>query len=108
MRPQDDQLATPLWGYDPSAQPYEISVLLDIDLRTKTLAMASLAAMDWGEDDKGREIYFELEIPAPPMTGFGDTGADESPVPPGSGPLPQDDFGDLLNEGEEDVGSDPA
>ncbi len=99
----------PLWGHDPLAQPYEISVLLDIDLRTKTLFKASLAAMDWGEDDKGREIYYEEEIPPPAVTGFDDSGPDGSPGGHGSGSgSPLDDFKDLLGDGEEVAGPDPA
>lgn len=99
---------SPLWGHDPSAQPYEISVLVDIDMRTKTLAMASLAAIDWGEDDKGREIYYEQEISAPPLAGMGDSGSGGLPVRPNpSGPL-DDDFADYLGEGDDSVGSNPA
>ena len=100
----------PLWGYDPIAQPYEVSVLLDIALGTKTLYMASLAAIDWGEDDKGREIYYEEEIPPPVAAGFDDSGPDGSQGGPGSGlnsPL-DDDFNDLLGDGEEVAGPDPA
>ena len=101
--------AAPLWGYDPFAKPYELSVLLDIDLGTKTLYMASLVAIDWGSDDKGREIYYEEEIQPLAMTGFDDPGRDEGPGRPGpdSGPRLDDDFKDLLGGGEGVAGSDP-
>ena len=99
MRPTKSWSETPLFGYDPDAQPYEISVLMDIDLGTKTLAAAWLTAIDWGADDKGREIHYEEEIPAPPLDGYGygDTNADDAPKEPGSGGL---GFGDLLDEEE--------
>ena len=108
--PKECVSGPPLWGYDPFAQPYEISVLLDIDLGTKTLYMASLAAIDWGDNDRGREIYYEEEIPPPAVTGIEDSGADEGPDGPGPGfdsPL-DDDFTDLLGDGEEVAGTDPA
>lgn len=99
----------PLWGHDPAAQSYELSVLLDIDLGTKTLFMASLAAIDWGAHDKGREIYYEEEIPPPAVTGLGDSGpcsdASGSELNPDS---PLDDFDDMLDNGEEEAGTDPA
>lgn len=104
----------PLIEDDPSLEDglfgptYEISILMDIDLGTKTLRKASLAAMDWGEDDKGREIYYEEEIPAPPMAGLGGSGPDGTMPGPGSGGSLDDDFGDLLNEDGEDTGTDPA
>jgi hypothetical protein len=108
MRLTEEWVPTPLWGHDPFVAPYELSVLLDIDLGTKTLYMASLAAIDWGEDDKGREIYYEEEIPPPAMTGFDGSGPDGGPARPGpSSPL-DDDFNDMLDDGEEVTGSDPA
>src|SRR5258708_2265459 len=99
-----------LRGYDPPDNPYEVSVLLDIDLGTKTLYMASLAAIDWGKDDRGREIYYEEEIPPPAVAGFNDPGSDGSLGGPGLGPSspPDDDFNDLLGDGEEVTGTDPA
>lgn len=98
-----------LFGYDPSALPYEISVLMSVDLATKTLIAAALAAIDWGPDDKGREIYYEEEIPATPMAGFGDGGADDTPTPPGGwGGEPGSGFEDLLRDEEEGTGSGPA
>lgn len=88
--------------------PYEISILMVIDLGTKTLQKASLAAIDWGDDDKGREIYYEAEIPALPMEGFDDSGEDGTIIGPDSGGSPADDFGDFLDEEEEETGTDPA
>jgi hypothetical protein len=107
---KDWTLAAPLWGHDPFAQPYELSVLLDIDLGTKTLYMASLVAIDWGTDDKGREIYYEEEIPPPAVAGFDDSGPDGGPGRPGpnSGPSLDDDFIDLLGDGKGVAGSNPA
>lgn len=101
--------APPLWGHDPSAQPYEISVLLEIDLGTKTLYMASLAAIDWGDDDKGREIYYEEEIPPPAVAGFDDPDPKASPDESlRSSSLLDDDFKDLLGSGEGVAETDPA
>jgi hypothetical protein len=89
--------------------PYEISVLLDIDLGTKTLRKASLVAIDWGEDDKGREMYYEEGIPAPPMASSGGSGLGGLTPRPGSGGPPvDDDFSDFLDEEGEDTGTDPA
>lgn len=87
---------------------YEISVLIDIDPGTKTLRKASLAALDWGEDDKGREIYYEEEIPPAPMASFGGSGLGGMMPGPSSGALADDDFSDFLDEEEEDTGTDPA
>ena len=87
---------------------YEISVLIDIDLGTKALRKASLAALDWGEDDKGREIYYEEEIPPSPMTSFGGSGLGGIMPGPGSGTPTDDDFSDFLDEGREETGTDPA
>lgn len=105
----------PLLEDDPSLDDslfgpsYEISVLMDIDLGTKTLRKASLAAIDWGEDDKGREIYYEEEIPASPMASFGGSGLGGTMLRPGSGGPPvDDDFSDLLDEEGEETGTDPA
>lgn len=96
----------PLFGYDPSAQPYELSVLLDVDLGTKTLLAASLAAIDWGRDDKGRVIYYEEEIPAVPMAlNHPDNGT--SP-PPGAWGTSGSGFEDLLRDEGQDTGSAPA
>lgn len=81
---------------------------MDINLGTKTLQKASVAAIDWGEDDKGREIYYEEEIPAPPMEGFDDSGEGGTLTRPDSGGPPVDDFSDLLNEEGEETGTDPA
>lgn len=96
----DDSLFGPL---------YEISVLLDIDLGTKSLRKASLAAIDWGEDDKGREMYYEEEIPAPPMASSGGSGLGGLTPRPGSGGPPvDDDFSDFLDEEGAETGTDPA
>jgi hypothetical protein len=92
----------PLLEDDPSFEeglfgrpPYEVSVLMDIDLGTKTLQKASVAAIDWGEDDKGREVVDD--------SGLG------GPIPrPDSGGSLVDDFSDLLDEEGEDTGTDPA
>jgi hypothetical protein len=73
-----------LFGYDPDTQPYEISVLVDLDLGTKTLRAAALAAIDWGQDDRGKEIYYDEEIPATPMEGFGGA-VDGTPAPSAGG-----------------------
>lgn len=100
-----------LFGYDPSTRPYEISILMDIDLATGTLRAAYLAAIDWGEDDKGREIYYEAEIPAQPMQGRqsgpdGVGGPSSTPSgwtgPQGSG------FEEFLHDEGEGTGQDPA
>jgi hypothetical protein len=101
-------ICDPLWG-DPPVESYEISVLLDFDLGTKTLYMASLAAIDWGEDNKGRQIYYEEEIPPPAVTGFDDPDPGVRPGgrPPGESLL-LDDFKDLLGNGEGVAGTDPA
>lgn len=102
-------IGPPLWGHDPTAQPYEVSVLLDIDLGTKTLYKASLAAIDWGDDNKGREIYYEEEIPPPAAMGFNDPGSDAGAGGPGPSRSPlDDDFTDLLGGGEGVAGTDPA
>jgi hypothetical protein len=87
---------------------YEISVLMDIDLGTKTLRKASLAAIDWGEDDKGREIYYEEEIPPPPMASFGGSGPGGMVPGPASGAQVDDGFSDLLDEEGDETGTDPA
>jgi hypothetical protein len=98
-----------LFGYNSSAQPYEISVLMSVDLGTKTLIAAALAAIDWGPDDKGRQIYYEEEIPATPMAGFDAGGADPTPPPSGGwGGGPGTGFEDLLRNEEEGTGSGPA
>ena len=97
-----------LFGPEAAPEPYEISVLLSVDLRTKTLACASLAAVDWGEDDKGRAIYHEVEIPPPPVFGVGSSSGDGSPPKPHGPSVLDDDFRDLLGAGEEVVGTDPA
>lgn len=100
----------PLWGHDPYAHSYEVSVLLDIDLGTKTLYKASLAAIDWGKHRRGREIYYEEEIPPPAVTDLGDSGPSGGPgrSGPGFGSLMDDDFHDFLRDGEEVAGPDPA
>lgn len=97
-----------LWDDDLPERPYELSVLMEIDLGTKTLKGAWLAAVDWGKDDKGRQIYYEEEISAPPMEGLNDgpNGAPTPPTPDGS--PPSDGFSDLLGDGEEETGADPA
>lgn len=108
MRAAAEQwVCDPLWG-DPAVESYEISVLLDIDLGTKTLYKASLAAIDWGEDNKGKQIYYEEEIPPPATTGFDDLDPDARPGGPLRGPSLLDDFKDLLGSGEGVVGTDPA
>jgi hypothetical protein len=97
----------PLFGHDAGAKPYEVSILMDIDLGTKTLKAAWLAAIDWGPHDRGRVIYYEEEIPAPPMAGT--SGPDGgTPVPPGAGGPPEDGFGDFLGQEGEETGTDPA
>lgn len=97
-----------LLGYDPSAQPYELSILMDIDLGTKTLRAASLAAIDWGKDDKGRKIYYEEEIPALPIQLSGPAGGGDAPGEPGSWDGPAGGFDDLLHDEGEETGTDPA
>lgn len=106
--PKEEWVSSPLWGHDPATRPFEVSVLLDIDLGTKTLYMASLAAINWGEDDKGREIYYEEEIRPSAMTGFDDSGPSGGPAGPRPGSPLDDDFNDLLGDREEATGSDPA
>lgn len=96
-----------LFGHDPAAQPYEVSVLMDIDLGTKTLKSASVAAIDWGPDDKGKMIYYEEEIPAPPMQISG-PGGDGTPVPPGPAGPDRDGFSDFLGDEGEETGTGPA
>jgi hypothetical protein len=110
MRATDEWVISPLFGHDPTAQPYEISVLLDIDPGTKTLYMASLAAIDWGEDNRGREIYYEEQIPPPAMTGSDDSGSGGSPGGAGSDSPSSldDDFRDFLGDGEGVSETDPA
>lgn len=100
----------PLFGHDSSALPYEISILMDIDLGSKTLKAASVAAIDWGSDDKGRKIYYEEEIPAKAMVGRGgpDDGgslptASDGWDEPGSG-----GFDEFLGDEGEETGSSPA
>jgi hypothetical protein len=102
--------AETLFGYDPSAQPYEISILMDIDLGTKTLTAASVAAIDWGKDDKGRKIYYEEEIPAIPMEELnGPAGGSNPPSAPGGWDASGGNgFEDLLRDEGEETGSDPA
>jgi hypothetical protein len=98
-----------LFGYDPDAQPYEISMLVDLDLATKTLKGAVLAAIDWGQDDRGREIYYEEEIPATPMEGFdGAVGVAPPPSAGGWGGGSETGFEDLLQDEGEETGPDPA
>jgi hypothetical protein len=97
-----------LFGHDPGAEPYEVSILMDIDPGAKTLQGAWLAAIDWGPDDKGRMIYYEEEIPAPPMKKLGDPGDGGTAVPPGAGGPAEDGFSDFLNEEGEETGTDPA
>jgi hypothetical protein len=96
-----------LFGYDPSARPYEISVLLEVDLGTKTLASAWLAAIDWGKDDRGKMIYYEEQIPAVPLDGTGQPGGGTAGTPGPQSPagLGFEEF--LKDEGEE-TGSGPA
>jgi hypothetical protein len=101
--------ATTLFGYDPTAQPYEISILADIDLGSKTLRGMSLAAINWGPDDKGRTIYYEEAIPAIPMGRLG--GPDDGktqPSMPGGWNGPGSGFEDFLRDEGEETGSDPA
>ncbi len=96
----------PLWD-DGTSESYEISILFDVDLQTKTLRDAYLAAIDWGTDDKGREIYYETEIP-PPSTGTGGLGlGGPQPQPRPIGP-PDDDFNDLLGQDEDVDGPNSA
>jgi hypothetical protein len=100
--------AVPLLGYDPSAQPYQLSVLMDIDLGTRTLRAASLAAIDWGKDDKGQKIYYEEEIPAQPIQlGSPGSGAN-GPGAPGNWTGPGSGFDDFLRDEGEETGSDSA
>jgi hypothetical protein len=109
MRAQTEVwICEPLWG-EPLSQPYEVSVLLNIDLGRKTLHSASLAAIDWGEDNKGRQIYYEEEIPPPAVMGFNDPDPGTGPNGPVVGPsLLDDDFKDLLGSEEGVAGKDPA
>jgi hypothetical protein len=96
-----------LFGYDPSARPYEISVLLDVDLGTKTLSSAWLAAINWGQDDRGEMIYYEEQIPAMPLGDVGEPGG-RSAGPSGP-PDPADlGFEEFLKDEGEETGSDPA
>ena len=97
-----------LHGYDPSAQPYEISILMDIDLGSKSLTAASLAAIDWGKDDKGREIYYEEQIPPMPMQLGGPAGGGNPPSAPNGWNGPGNGFEDFLRDESEGTGSDPA
>jgi hypothetical protein len=77
-------------------------VLVDLDLATKTLRTAVLAAIDWGQDDKGKEIYYEEEIPATPMEGFGGAvGGTPAPSAGGWGGGSGTGFEDLLQDDEE-------
>jgi len=96
-----------LFGYDPSARPYEISVLLEVDLGTKTLASAWLAAIDWGKDDRGKMIYYEEQIPAVPLDDTGEPGGGIAGTP---GPQSPADLGfeEFLKDEGEETGSDPA
>ena len=41
-----------LWDDDLPERPYELSVLMEIDLGTKTLKGAWLAAVDWGKETR--------------------------------------------------------
>jgi hypothetical protein len=101
-----------LFGYDPSTRPYEISILMDIDLATGTLKAAYLAAIDWGEDDNGREIYYEAEIPAQPMqgrqSGPDGTGSPSSTPSGWKGPQGSSGFEEFLHDEGEGTGQDPA
>lgn len=97
-----------LFGYDPLARPYEISILMDIDLGAKTLTAASLAAIDWGKDDKGRKIYYEEEIPAMPMQLGGPTSGSNPPSTPDGWNSPGTGFEDFLRDEGEGTGSVPA
>jgi hypothetical protein len=98
-----------LFGYDPPAQqPYEISILMDIGLGTKSLAGAWLAAIDWGKDDKGRTIYYEEQIPALPMQLSGSTGGGNPPDASDGWGRPGNGFEDFLQDEGEGTGSDPA
>lgn len=64
--------------------------------------------MDWGEDDKGREIYYEIEVPSSTATGFGSPGPGRQPQRPSPFGPPDDDFGDLLDQDENSAGLDLA
>jgi hypothetical protein len=101
--------ADTLFGYGASAQPYEISILMDIDLGTKTLKAAWLAAIYWGKDDKGQKIYYEEEIPAASLGMLGGPGGGSPSGTPGEwNPPSGSGFEDLLREEGEGTGSDPA
>jgi hypothetical protein len=102
-----DGSRTFLFGHEPAAQPYEVSVLMDIDLGTKALKSAWLAAIDWGPDDKGKVIYYEEEIPAPPMQ-LSSPGGSAPSVPPGPQGPDGDGFSDFLGDEGETTGTDPA
>lgn len=97
-----------LFGHAPSAEPYELDVLLDLDVITKTLTMASLAAIDWGPDDKGKMIYYEEEIPASTIALPSGPNGDGTPVPPGAEGPADDGFGDFLADEGDETGIDPA
>ena len=100
----------PLFGHDSSAHPYEISILMDIDLGSKTLRAASVAAIDWGSDDKGRKIYYEEEIPAIAMVGrSGPDDGDSLPTAPDGWNEPDSGgFDEFLGDEGEETGSGPA
>jgi hypothetical protein len=103
------EAAGALFGYGPpSQQPYEISILMDIGLGTKSLTGAWLAAIDWGKDDKGRTIYYEEQIPALPMQLGGSTGGGNPPNGSAGWNRPGNGFEDFLQDEGEETGSDPA
>ena len=83
---------------------------MDIDLGSKTLRAASVAAIDWGSDDKGRKIYYEEEIPAIAMVGRSGVG-DDGRLPTASDGWDEPDsggFDEFLSDEGEGTGSGPA
>ncbi|NEA22188.1 hypothetical protein [Actinomadura bangladeshensis] len=98
-----------LFGEDPSADPFEVSILWEIDFKTKSLKDAHLAAIDWKENSSGTEIlYYAEEIPPAASGGLGGPATTPSNGPTTPFRPSADDFDDFLNEADEEAGPDPA
>lgn len=98
-----------LFGEDPRADPFDISVLWDLDFNAKTLRSAHLAAIDWKdlEGDKGPPILYHAELISPLAIGEVHKPRREEHKP--SMVELQDDFEDWLDDGMEEAGPpDPA
>ncbi|MFF4198249.1 hypothetical protein [Nonomuraea sp. NPDC001831] len=98
-----------LFGNEVGSGPYEFAVLWTIDFNASALGTATLAAVDFGQDDNGPAIiYHEEEIPQLSTARGSRDNDDARDIHSESAGPGTDDFNEFLEDDGEGYGQDPA